>query len=44
MGKRSAVFFKSFPLLQSFLDKNSKIDFFKEKMALKVVFFYKIEV
>ena len=49
MGKRLAVFLNSFLLLQSFLVKNAKIDFFKEKMVLRVFFFffffyYKIEV
>ena len=39
MGKRLAVFLNSFPLLQSILGKkNAKIDFFKEKMVLRVVF------
>ena len=38
MGKRLAVFLNSFLLLQSFKGKNAKIDFFKEKMGLRVGF------
>ena len=38
MGKRIALILNSFLLLQSFGVKNAKIDFFKKKMVLRVVF------
>ena len=38
IGKSLALFRNSFLLLQSFWVKNAKIDFFKEKMVLSVVF------
>ena len=44
MGKRLAVFLYIFLLLQGFFGvKNAKIDFFKEKIVFRVVF-YKIDV
>ena len=38
MERGLAVLLNSFLLLQSFLIKNAKIDFLKEKMVLRVVF------
>ena len=43
MGKCLAVILNRFLLLQVFWVENAKIDFFKEKMVLRVVF-YKIDV
>ena len=46
MGKRLAVFLNSFLLLQSFLGlkMQKKNLFFKEKMVLRVVFFFFIKI
>ena len=39
MGKRLVVFLNSFLILQSFfVVENAKIDFFRKKMVLRVVF------
>ena len=38
MGKRLAVFLNSIFYFKVFWVKNAKIDFFKEKMVLRVVF------